>query len=78
MESLGLIDSFSKAYLNTNVFLTGHTGFKGSWLSLWLSKLGAHVKGYSHNIPTSPSHYELLNLQDNISPVFADVRDIDN
>ena len=37
------------------VFLTGHTGFKGSWLSLWLSSLGAEVKGYALNPPTAPS-----------------------
>lgn len=40
------------------VFLTGHTGFKGSWLSIWLSELGADVFGYSLSIPTSPSHFE--------------------
>ena len=37
------------------VFLTGHTGFKGSWLSLWLVSLGAKVRGYSLNPPTTPS-----------------------
>ena len=37
------------------VFLTGHTGFKGSWLSLWLVSLGAEVRGYSLNPPTTPS-----------------------
>ena len=37
------------------VFLTGHTGFKGSWLSLWLFSLGAEVRGYSLNPPTTPS-----------------------
>ena len=37
------------------VFLTGHTGFKGSWLSMWLALLGANVKGYALNPPTSPS-----------------------
>ena len=40
------------------VFLTGHTGFKGSWLSLWLSSLGAEVKGYALNPPTSPSLFD--------------------
>ena len=40
------------------VFLTGHTGFKGSWLSLWLQRLGAEVTGYSLAPPTSPSLFE--------------------
>ncbi|MDY6974482.1 MAG: hypothetical protein SV775_19545 [Thermodesulfobacteriota bacterium] len=44
------------------VFITGHTGFKGSWLSLWLDYLGAEVYGYSKDIPTDPSLYSLLNL----------------
>ena len=45
------------------VFLTGHTGFKGSWLTLWLLKLGAKVVGISKDIPTKPSLYEILNLK---------------
>lgn len=77
MESLGLIDSFSKKFSGTNVFVTGHTGFKGSWLALWLTELGANVKGYSLDIPTSPNHFELLNLSNSIDSVIADVRDLD-
>ena len=41
-----------------NVFLTGHTGFKGSWLSLWLDALGAKVTGYALDPPTQPSLFE--------------------
>ena len=44
------------------VFLTGHTGFKGSWLSLWLRNLGAEVSGFSDDIPSEPSHYSALGL----------------
>ena len=41
-----------------SVFVTGHTGFKGSWLALWLSQLGAKVTGYSLEPPTSPNMFE--------------------
>jgi len=54
---------FNNVYQGKRVFITGHTGFKGSWLSLWLSLLGADITGYSIDIPTKPSHYELLNFQ---------------
>ena len=44
-------------FYNKKVLITGHTGFKGSWLSLWMHKLGAKVIGISKDIPTKPSHY---------------------
>ena len=47
-------------YKNKKVIITGHTGFKGSWLTSWLIKLGADVTGISLNIPTRPSHFETL------------------
>ena len=47
-------------FKNKKVLVTGHTGFKGSWLSLWLSMLGANVVGVSNSVPTKPSHYELV------------------
>ena len=49
-------------FKNKKVLITGHTGFKGSWLSLWMSMLGAEVYGMSISIPTDPSHFELLSL----------------
>lgn len=49
-------------FKNKKVLITGHTGFKGSWLSLWMSQLGAKLYGISLSIPTSPSHFELLNI----------------
>ena len=54
-----------KYYKNKKVLVTGNTGFKGSWLSLWLLMLGSKVYGISKNIPTQPSLYKELNL-DNI------------
>ena len=54
---------FNKIFKNKKIIITGHTGFKGSWLALWLSKIGANVLGLSLNVPTSPSHFGLLNLE---------------
>ena len=53
---------FNNIYKNKKVLITGHTGFKGSWLSMWLIKLGAHVIGVSKDIPTNPSMFEELDL----------------
>ena len=59
------------------VFLTGHTGFKGSWLALWLSQLGAKVHGLALAPNTEPSLFHLCNLQDTLaSSTIADVRDL--
>src|SRR5690554_4874545 len=59
------------------VFLTGHTGFKGSWLSLWLSDLGATVKGYAHEPPTTPSLFEQAKVADVMESEIGDIRDLD-
>ena len=56
LESLVMNPAF---WAGKNVLLTGHTGFKGSWLSLWLQELGANVTGYSVDVPTSPSLFEI-------------------
>ena len=61
-------------FKNKRVFLTGHTGFKGSWLTFLLLELGADVKGYALD-PDSCSHYEFLNISKSINDVRADVRD---
>jgi CDP-glucose 4,6-dehydratase len=59
------------------VFLTGHTGFKGSWLSLWLVSLGAKVKGYALNPPTSPSLFNEAKIDLILKSHIADIRDQD-
>ncbi|MBJ7329671.1 MAG: CDP-glucose 4,6-dehydratase [Solirubrobacteraceae bacterium] len=57
------------------VLLTGHTGFKGAWLTLWLTQLGANVTGVSDEVPTDPSLFALARLADDIDDRRADVRD---
>lgn len=59
------------------VFLTGHTGFKGSWLSLWLEALGASVTGYALSPPTQPSLFEQAGVAKSLRSVFGDIRDFD-
>ena len=57
------------------VFLTGHTGFKGAWLALWLQEMGAIVKGYALDPPTTPSLFEVANVSEGMDSHIADVRD---
>jgi CDP-glucose 4,6-dehydratase len=74
MENLGLNPDF---WRDRSVFLTGHTGFKGGWLALWLSQLGAKVHGYSLTPPTDPSFFNETNLCEYLcSSVTADIRDL--
>ena len=61
-------------YKNKRIIVTGHTGFKGSWLSLWLSNFGAKVMGLSNNIPTTPSHYSTIQLKNKITSKRCDIR----
>jgi CDP-glucose 4,6-dehydratase len=57
------------------VLLTGHTGFKGAWLALWLQSLGAHVTGFSLDPPSRPSLYQLARVADGLESLEGDVRD---
>lgn len=59
------------------VFVTGHTGFKGSWLSLWLTSMGATVKGYALAPPTHPSLFEIAGIDSFLHSETADIRDFD-
>jgi len=59
------------------VFLTGHTGFKGSWLSLWLEELGAEVTGYALPPPTQPNLFEQAGVANSLRSTLADIRDFD-
>ena len=66
------MDSF---WQNKKVFITGHTGFKGSWLSLYLDLLGARVSGYALEPSTEPSLYRQLQLDAVVDSVIGDIRD---
>ena len=58
------------------VFVTGHTGFKGGWLSLWLQSMGAEVVGYSLAPPTRPSLFEVAKVEQGMTSIIGDVRDL--
>ena len=58
------------------VFVTGHTGFKGSWLCLWLQQLGADVTGYALKPPTDPSLFVLAGVKHGMSSIIGDIRDL--
>jgi CDP-glucose 4,6-dehydratase len=64
---------FNHIYHNKKVLITGHTGFKGSWLALWLSQMGAKITGYALQPPTEPNHFHLLDID--INSIIGDVRD---
>ncbi len=65
---------YNSVYNNKKVLVTGNTGFKGSWLTTWLLKLGANVCGVSIDIPTQPSIFETLKLEEKIKQKFIDIR----
>jgi CDP-glucose 4,6-dehydratase len=66
---------FNNVYAGKHVLVTGHTGFKGSWLSVWLLSLGAKVTGISDKVPTQPSMFEALGLSEKLTHIVADIRD---
>ncbi len=73
MEDMGMINALF--WKNKRVFVTGHTGFKGSWLCTWLHEMGAIVQGYSLSIPTTPSLFHEIQLVEKIQSELGDVRD---
>jgi CDP-glucose 4,6-dehydratase len=79
MESMGIIQG--KVDVNfwkgKKVFLTGHTGFKGSWMSLWLQDMGALVKGYSLDVKTKPSLFEKANVAEHMQSEIGDIRNLE-
>jgi CDP-glucose 4,6-dehydratase len=68
---------FGSVYAGKKVLITGHTGFKGSWLTTWLLQLGAKICGISKDIPTKPSMFAELQLENKIEHHIADVRDLE-
>jgi CDP-glucose 4,6-dehydratase len=75
MESLEMNPQF---WRDRRVFLTGHTGFKGGWLALWLQSVGAKVAGYSLDPPSRPSLFALANVDDGMESVHGDILDLEH
>ena len=65
---------FGDLYKDKNVLVTGHTGFKGSWLTIWLTLLGAKVVGYSEYLPSDPCNFTVCNLENRILHIEGDIR----
>jgi len=76
MENLEIENIFGGIYKDKACLVTGHTGFKGSWLSYWLSLIGAKVYGISLSPPTQPNHYDLLNYK--IKSYIQDINDLNS
>ena len=74
VEGLGVNPSF---WQGKKVLVTGHTGFKGSWLSLWLQAMGAQVTGYALAPPTNPSLFEVAEVGSGMISIIGDIRDLD-
>jgi CDP-glucose 4,6-dehydratase len=69
----GLVEMF---WNGKRVFVTGHSGFKGGWLSLWLQHAGSHVAGYSLQPPSTPSLFQAARIADDMESTCADIRDL--
>jgi CDP-glucose 4,6-dehydratase len=67
---------FNNIFQNKKVIVTGNTGFKGSWLTSWLLQMGSKVTGISVDVPTEPSLFRVMRLEEKIEHHFADIRDL--
>ena len=68
--------TFNNAFQGATVLVTGNTGFKGTWLTVWLCSLGARVIGLSKDIPSDPSHYSAAGLDKHVEQIWADIRNL--
>ena len=76
LNLIRLMKKNKNIFKNKKIIVTGHTGFKGSWLVAWLILLGAKVTGISNNIPTNPSHFKYLKLKSKIDNYKLDIRNL--
>ena len=77
LRAVANVDVDPDFWRDRRVLLTGHTGFKGSWMALWLQSLGASVTGFALDVPTEPSLYKLARAHEGMDDVAGDVRDHD-
>ena len=77
MENLGSLTMNRLFWKDKRVFLTGHTGFKGSWLSLWLQDCGAILTGYALAPNTQPNLFDAALVANGMESVIGDVRDLE-
>lgn len=77
MENMGNIKINKSFWKNKKVFITGHTGFKGAWLSIWLQDCGAKLAGYSLPPNTKPNLFEEASVADGMRSVIGDIRDLE-
>lgn len=70
--------NFKRYFKNKKILITGHTGFKGSWLCLWLSYLGANIIGVSKNIPTDPSNFLVNKINKKVKNFYLDLKSLNN
>ena len=75
MALVNSIPPLPKTFSGKKIFITGNTGFKGSWLTLWLEQLGANVYGFSNREKTQPSMFEDLGIEKNITQFYGDIAD---
>ncbi len=68
---------FDNKFAGKTVLVTGHTGFKGTWLTLWLQQLGAEVVGIANGLPTDPSHFRAAGLEETVRSHWLDIQDTD-
>ena len=66
---------FSNVFDGKKVLVTGHTGFKGTWMTIWLQQMGAEVVGISDKVPTDPAHFIAAGLEDSMKTHWLDIRD---
>ena len=67
--------NLKKIFNNKKIIITGHTGFKGSWLSIWLKKLGVELVGFSKDIPTKPSLFEIAKVSEGMTSITGNIED---